>query len=165
MSLRNDQDRLLSDVLSNSDTPDFRSSLLETTIRRARRERRFRRGRQRVVALMVIVALSALGWQLSPWHKPDTRLSPCLIVHTQRLPEAQMVRTSLLTTLVSTASFEGVRIVHTQPGSKLYRSITGDELLAMVSPTPAALIGIGPRSQSLIFSDPESQKRYFTVPN
>jgi hypothetical protein len=49
------------------------------------------------------------------------------------------------------STLASIELISTKPGAELYRRITGDELLALVSPRPAALVRLGPETEALVF--------------
>src|ERR1035441_8752915 len=99
-------ERLLTDVLSEGSSADFREGLLNQTLRLARRRRHFRQARRTASALAVLVGIGLLVWRhvptvLSPASLPA---KPYMLVRTQPLPPAAWVATrplSLTNLLVS----------------------------------------------------------------
>ena len=150
-----DKERLLDDVLSEAVPADFREALLGETLRLARRRRRFRQARRAVSAVAVLAALTALVWQSLPQRGvvPQAAGKSYVVVRTQPLPVSALVMTQPLSARQLVASVETAGVVETTAGSGNYREINDDELLALASPRPAALVRLGPGSEQLVFAD------------
>jgi hypothetical protein len=145
-------ERLLTDVLSEGSSVDFREGLLNQTLRLARRRRHFRQARRAASALAVLVGLGLLVWRhvptvLSPASLPA---KPYMLVRTQPLPPAAWVATRPLSPANLLVSVRTGSIVITAKASVPVREINDDELLALV-PKPAALVRHGPHSAELVF--------------
>jgi hypothetical protein len=143
---------LLTDVLSEGSSVDFREGLLNQTLRLARRRRHFRQARRAASALAVLVGLGLLVWRhvptvLSPASLPA---KPYVLVRTQPLPRAAWVATRPLSPANLLVSTRLGNIVFTAKASVPIREINDDELLALV-PKPAALVRHGPHSAELVF--------------
>jgi hypothetical protein len=157
-----DNERLLEDVLSEAVPADFREALLGETLRLARRRRRFRQTRRAVSAVAVLAALAALVWQSLPPRGvvPQKAGKSYVVVRTRPLPVSALVTTRPLAAGQLVASVETVGVVETVAGSGGFRVIGDDELLALVSPRPAALVRLGPHSEQLFFVNPEDEKGF-----
>ena len=145
-------ERLLTDVLSEGSSVDFREGLLNQTLRLARRRRHFRQARRVTSALAVLVGLGLLVWHRLPSNLLPTSVptKPYAFVRTQPLPPAAWVATSPLSPANLLVSVRTGSIVITAKASVPVREINDDELLALV-PKPAALVRHGPHSAELVF--------------
>ena len=145
-------DRLLADVLGEGVSAAFRESLLNQTLRLARRRRRFRQARGAASALAVLAALGLLVWHQFPSGRGPASLParPYLLVRTQPLPRAAWVETKSFPAAGLIASAATRHIVVTANAGRLVHEINDDELLALV-PKPAALVRHGPHSAELVF--------------
>ena len=144
--------RLLTDVLGEGISADFREDLLNQTLRLARRRRHFRQARRAASALAVLVGLGLLFWRHVPTVLSPASLSakPYVLVRTQPLPPAAWVATRPLSPANLLVSVRTSSIVITAKASVPVREINDDELLALV-PKPAALVRHGPHSAELVF--------------
>ena len=144
-------ERLLSDVLREGVSADFREGLLNQTLRLARRHRRFRQARRAATALAVVVGLGLVVWQRLPSTLRPTGFpaKPYTVVRTHPLPAAAWVATIPLSPAHLVASAKSRNIVVTARAGVPVREISDDELLAL-APTPAALVRFGPHSAELV---------------
>ena len=152
MSDSRQNERLLTDVLSEGSSADFREGLLNQTLRLARRHRHFRQTRRAASALAVLVGIGLLVWRhvpsaLGPTSSPA---KPYVLVRTQPLPPAAWVATMPLSPANLLVSVRTGNIVATAKASVPVREINDDELLALV-PKPAALVRREPHSAELVF--------------
>ena len=145
-------ERLLTDVLGEGTSADFREGLLNQTLRMARRRRHFRQAQQAASALAVFVGIGLLVWRHVPSAIGPASLpaKPYALVRTQPLPPAAWVATSPLSPANLLVSVKTGSIVITAKASVPVREINDDELLALV-PKPAALVRHGPHSAELVF--------------
>jgi hypothetical protein len=166
MNRPTDNERLLDDVLSEAAPADFREALLAETLRLAGRRRRWRQTRRAAVLLVALGLLAGLVRQNQP--QPPATLPPVAkagaksyqIIRTEPLPINAMVTTQPMVAGQLVASVETVGVVETMAGSGGFRVIGDDELLALVSPRPAALVRLGPHSEQLFFVNPEDEKGF-----
>ena len=88
-------ERLLSDVLGEGTSADFREGLLSQTLRLAHRRRRFRQARRATSALAVVAGLGLLVWHQLPSGRRPIGLParPYALVRTQPLPREAWVET------------------------------------------------------------------------
>jgi hypothetical protein len=165
MNNHSDQQRLLEDVLAESSPADFRGRLLAETLRLARRRRRWRQTRS-VAGALAVAILAALLIRLS-W--PERRSTPpqqaktpdttgFRTVETEPLPASAVVFTGGFSPVKMVSSASTVTQVATTSGG--FRPINDDQLLTLVGPWSAVLIRTGPKSEELVFSNPEDQKRF-----
>jgi len=154
------KERLLADVLGEGLSADFRTGLLDETLRLARRRRRVRQLRGVASALAVLAALGVLVWLRIPPGRAPAGLpaKPYTLVRTQPLPPAAWVETVPLPASSIVASVETGHIVLTAEAGVRVRDLTDDELLAMV-PKPAALVRFGPHSAELVFVNQTDQDK------
>jgi len=80
------------------------------------------------------------------------------LVQTRPLPASAIVTTQPLAAGQFITSASTVAAVRTSGGN--YRVLNDAELLAVVASHPAVLIRIGPRSEELVFANPEDQKGF-----
>ena len=151
-------ERLLADVLGEGVAADLRESLLNETLRLARRRRHFRQARAVASALAVVAALGLLLWHLSPpgRYRWGTPARPYLLVRTQPLPRSAWVATKPFARAGIVSSRATSQIVLTTKAAGLVHEITDDELLALV-PKPAALVRHGPHLAELVFVSAEDR--------
>ena len=144
-------ERLLSDVLSESTAGDFCAGLLDRTLRLARRRRRFRQARRAASALAVMAAFGVLVWhQVRP--SPTRVVSPVRCyeqVRTSPLPTANCVTTGQLPASFILASVPTADVILTAEASSPVHRLSDDELLTL-APQPAALVRFGPHTAELV---------------
>ena len=152
-------DRLLADVLGEGLSADFRETLLDETLRLARRRRRGRHVRGLASALAVVAVLGLLLWHLSPPGQGPAGVpaKPYQLVRTQPLPHAAWVETKPFPPAGLVSSVTTSRIVLTAMAAGVVHEITDDELLAL-APRPAALVRFGPQSAELVFVSAEDRE-------
>jgi hypothetical protein len=145
-------ERLLTDVLSEGIAEEFREALLHETLRLARRRRHFRQARRTASALAVLVGIGLLVMHRVPSSLSPAGLpaKPYVLIRTQPLPPAAWVATQPLSPANLLVSARLDSIVITAKASVPVREINDDELLALV-PKPAALVRREPHSAELVF--------------
>ena len=160
-----DNEQLLADVLSEAVPAEFRGAMLGETLRRVRRRRRWRQTRRAAAALAALGLTAALLWQ--NWPEKSAVSQPLAnrpvkegyqLVLTQPLPASAIVTTQPLTSGQFIASAAAIGVVQTTAGN--FRVINDAELLALVASHPAVLIRTGPRSEALVFANPEDQNGF-----
>jgi hypothetical protein len=158
-------EELLTAVLAEAAPADFRDATLGETLRRVRRQRRWRQT-PRAVALLVVLGLCGVFiWQKN-LPRPSFAPAPVAravpknyqLVQTRSLPASAMVVTQPLAVGQFITSAETVATVQTRSGN--YQELTDAELLALVASHPAVLIRTGPHSEELVFANPEDQKGF-----
>ena len=159
MSRATDQRRLLADVLAEAEPTGFRAALLGETLALAGRRRRVRRLQRVTAALAVLCLVGTLVWRfLLPGQGIlAPKSASCVIVRTELLPPAAIVRTQPFAADHIVVSVASVDVIHTTANSGGFRKLDDDELLALVAPRPTALVRVGPNSAKLIFLNPEDQ--------
>jgi hypothetical protein len=157
-----DNGLLLNDVLAEAAAPDFRGVLLEQTLGLVRRRRRWRQTRRVAGIFVVLGLLGILVWQKNLPQRVSTPVTVAqaveksyTLVRTQPLPAGEMVTTRSLDPGRFIVSVATVEIVQT--GSTDYRVIGDNQLLALLTSHPAALVQTGPQSERLIFANPEDE--------
>jgi hypothetical protein len=151
-------DRLLADVLGEGVAADFRESLLDETLRLARRRRRVRQVRGAASVLAVLAALGLVLWHLAlPRRGPaGAPARPYLLVRTQPMPRAAWVETKPFPAAALVASVATRSIVLTADAVSPVHEINDDELLALTR-KPAALVRHGPHLAELVFVNAEDR--------
>jgi hypothetical protein len=145
-------ERLLSDVLGEGISADFRQGLLNETLHLARRRRRFRQARNATSVLAMLAVLGILVWHQFPSGRSPIALpaKSYALVRTQRLPAALCVETRPFPASSIVASARTSHIVLTGEAGGRVRDLSDDELLALV-PKPAALVRFHPHEAELVF--------------
>jgi len=148
---REQNERLLADVLGEGIAADVREGLLHETLRLAQRRRRFRQGRRAASAFAVLIGLGLLAGRYFPQSpgRASLPIRPYMLVRTQPLPPPDWVVTRPLSPgqLVVSASLNN--IVVTAKAGMPVRELSDDELLAL-APKPAAFVRFGPHSAELV---------------
>ncbi len=159
MTRRTDNERLLAEVMGDSDAA-FHEALLGETLRLARRRRRFRQARRTVAVLAGLVVLAALVWQafLPRISTLEIHRGNYTVIQTQPLPVASLVTTQPLPADLLIASITTAGVVETAANTGQFREIGDNELLAMIAPKVAALVRLGPHEAELVVLEPASQE-------
>jgi hypothetical protein len=151
-------ERLLDDTLSEAASIDFSHGVLERTLRQVRRRRRVRQVRQTLLTLAVLAALTFWLWprehsvpaQATKQSRPVSPVMPAItLVQTLPLPPSMVVEThpgsiSMLPVATST-----ITLVETLPADELFRQLDDNQLLALVTGKPVALVRYGPHNAVL----------------
>jgi predicted secreted protein len=77
---------------------------------------------------------------------------PYLLVETQPLPEANIVKTIPLNSVSQINSGSKVSIIATATEPRLAREIDDADLLSLAAPNPVILVRLGPHSAELVFA-------------
>jgi len=151
-----DNERLLTDVLAEESEPGFREVLLGQTLHLVRRQRRFRKIRRAASAVAVIAGLLLLAWRFFPSasHGPLAPAAPYKLVQTQPLPASAIVATTPFPSSNLVTSLSSVEIIVTSAAAHNFRELDDDQLLDLVTPTPALLVRHGPHTAELVFANP-----------
>jgi hypothetical protein len=157
MSRATDQNRLLADVLDETEPPGFREALLGETLQLVGRRRRTRRLQRATAAIAVAGLFVTLAWQVLMTGNPTVTPSKksCTLVRTAPFPRSAIITTQAFSGDRILTSVATVAVVRTRSDSGRFHDIDDDTLLALVAPRPAALVRIGPRSERLIFVTPD----------
>jgi hypothetical protein len=162
MNQPTDHERLLADVLAEAEPAGFREVTLEETLRLARGRRRGRQTRRAAVALAVLGLAAALAW-LDLRRRPVSIHPPvagCKIIRTLPLPAGAVVATQPFSPDRLVASIATVERIQTTASSGGFSVIDDAQLLALIAPRPAVLIGVGPQQEALVFVNPEDRKGF-----
>lgn len=151
-------ERLLTEVLGEGAAADFRQSLLDETLRLARRHRRLRQVGRAVAALAVLAGLGLLVWQRLPSGSSVPPTKPYALVRTRPLPPAAWVMTKPLGPESLVASVATADVVTTAAAGVAIREMNDDELLTLAAPKAAVLVRLGPHMAELVFADPAAQE-------
>ena len=164
MNRKVDNEFLLSDVLSEAASADFREAMLGETLHLVRRRRRLRQTRRAAALVVALGLLAPLVWQNVP-PRPAAPMPPAKaevksyqLVRTQPLPAGAIVATRTLSADRLVAAVATVEVVQTTTGN--FRVLNDDELLALVASRPAALVRVGPHSEELVFINPTDAKGF-----
>ncbi|MEW6304989.1 MAG: hypothetical protein AB1705_16055 [Verrucomicrobiota bacterium] len=156
--MNGDDKRLLGDVLGDTGADEFRESVLDATLRSARRKRVTRRTGAVVVGLLLA---ALLPWTWHPTSEPPAivaqRSQPKpsgLVIHSQPLTATVLVRTSAASVeMISPGAQPLVARVQTVPDAPLFERMSDERLLAFLGEHPAALVRRGARAE-LVFVNP-----------
>jgi len=156
----NDDEGLLRDVFGEAAPASLREAMLGESLRMVRHRHKIRRV-GRATAWLVALGLAVVLIRQSASRHPDvfSKATPAMVgrsytlVRSQPLLPAAMVATRPLSSgqFIGATVFAG--IVRTRPDG--FRVINDDELLALLSPRPCALIQVGPNSERLVFVNPD----------
>lgn len=162
---RKTDNELLDDVFAEAAPENFREAVLGKTLRFAGRRRRFRQMRNAAGVLVALALAVIFIWQKNFSLKPIAVASPTpkaeksyTLVRTRPLPANQIVKTHLLADAQFVSSVQAVEMVQTTTGN--FQVIDDNELLALVASHPAILIRTGPKSEELIFANPQDAKGF-----
>jgi hypothetical protein len=160
-----DNGLLLNDVLAEAAAPDFRGAMLDQMLGLARRRRRWRQTRRVAGIVAVLGLLGILVWQKNLPHRASAPVTvakvvekSCTLVRTQPLSAGELVTTQPLAPEQFITSVATVKIV--QSGKPDYRVIDDDQLLALFTFHPAALVRVGPHAVQLVFVNPADEKGF-----
>lgn len=160
MNTHFDYERLFADALADEAPAGFREALLSQTLRHARARRRTRQVQRGAVVLAGAVLLAVLTWFTVPKPPSTVPCVGCETIHTQPLSAATFVHTVPLKPNQLVTSVATVDSIRTDPAAVTYRMISDAELLALVAPRPAVLVGCGPHCARLIFVNPEDERGF-----
>ena len=154
MTKKNDQKRLLDDVLVDEMDAGFHEALLAETLRLARRRRQFRQAQRVGVMLSLVFAITVVVVWRNPWA--TVNIQPPLVQNyqltlSQPFPPASIVSTRPLSADQLVASRALALVLHTAEMSGNYQEVGDDELLALAEPQVVALVRRGPHEVDLVF--------------
>src|SRR5438445_1752298 len=157
-----DNERLLADVLAEESDPGFRELLLGQTLHLVRCQRRFRKIRRAASAMAVIAGLLLLAWRFLPSlsNPPTAAAKLYTLVHTQPLPASAIVGTKPFPPSDVIASMGSVEVIATSAFAHNFRELNDDQLLDLMTPTPALLVRRGPHTAELVFVNPEDREAF-----
>lgn len=154
MTNKNDQERLLDDVLVGEADAGFHEALLAETLRLARKRRRFRHAQRVGGVLAVVSVIAAVAiWRnpRAPVIVPPPPAQNYQLTLSQPFPAASMVSTRPLAADQLVASKTLASVLHTTTMIGSYREVGDDELLALAAPQVVALVRRGPHEAELLF--------------
>jgi hypothetical protein len=159
---RKESQELLEDVLGDAAPEDFRSRLLDQTLRQVRRRRRVRRWNRGLAAAAGLILVSLACWKML-W--PGSRLVepsvPALVViHSRPLDSSMVVETKPGAVNVVVSSASTFALVETGRSRSQVREIDDEGLLKLMQGKPVLLVRHGPNHAELIFLNPEDQKGF-----
>ncbi len=166
MKRESEDDALLKDVFSEGAPAGFREAMLGENLRAVRRRRHRTRRLGHAAALLVLAGLAVVLIRQSAPRRPDVlaKATPAMaetsytLVRSQPLLASALVTTKPLSSGQFIGAAEFVGIVRTSPN--YYRVINDDELLALLSPRPCALIQVSPNLEKLVFVNPDDAKGF-----
>ncbi len=152
-------ERLLDDTLSEAASIDFSHAVLERTLRQARRRRLVRQLRQTLLTVAVLAALMFWLWprehsapvQATKPSRPAPPVMPAItLVQTLPLPPGMVVETHLGSISMLPVSTSIITLIETLPADELFRQLDDNQLLALVTGKPVALVRYGPHDAVLV---------------
>jgi len=123
-------------------------------LQHVRRRRHVRQMRRTVAALVILIGLGFLIWPRA--HRPFVQASPpkpYVLVETQPLPEANIVKTTTLNSVSQINSGSTISVIATATEPRLAREIDDADLLSLAAPNPVILVRLGPHSAQLVFAN------------
>lgn len=153
MNRGDDKEHLLSEVLAEGTPESLREELLTQTLQHVRHRRRGRQGRRTVGAVVILLGLGFLLWP-RPQHPfvQSSSAKPYVLVQTQPLPPADIVKTVPFNALKQVTSTSTIVDISTATEPRLAREIGDADLLALAAPNPVVLVRLGPHSAELVFA-------------
>jgi hypothetical protein len=154
--------QLLKDLLEDSVSPEFRGALMDKTLRSARRRKRMRHF---TVALSVIALVGGFAFVFQGMREPagslSNRSSISSAAPASLLNPVQVVDTKLdsVVEIVSLDSASALTIVHTTDSAQP-KEINDQQLLALLSDKPVALVKRGMHKAELIFLDSGEEMQF-----
>lgn len=156
-------ERLLDDLLADAASPDFSQTVLERMLQQARRRRRVRQLRQTLLTVAVLAALTFWLWPRAERPRPmqATKQSPPItpaipainFVQTLPLPPGMVVETHLGAITMLPVSSSIIALVETLPADELFHQLDDNQLLALVTGKPIALVRYGPHDAVLVMPE------------
>jgi hypothetical protein len=147
-------EHLLDELLGDSATPEFRAALLDKTLQSARRRKRLRRFNLTLGACAIagIATLMVLEIRVPTTMPNQIRQSASSVVNPQESGPVHMVSTipDSVESIVSSDSTSILTVVQTTASARP-REIDDQQLLALLSDRPVALIHQGAHQAELIF--------------
>ncbi len=160
MSERNDNEKLLNDILGEVHASELRDVLLNRTLLHVKRRRVFRHVRRFSVGVSLAVALGVCFWRMTLPTIPGRPRSekPYVIVRTHPLAGSAWVQTQPLSdkSLVASRPSAIVEIIETRPEYPKYDQIDDAKLLALAG-NRAVLVKAGPNAAELVFVSETTQ--------
>ncbi len=145
-----DENPLLAEVLGDAAPGDFRAALRGETRRLAQRRRVVRRAQHAGAVAVAACAIAFVYWNLPALPPPAPAY---VLTRSEPLEAASRVTTQPFAVSQIVTTTPTVAVIRTAPKTGIVRLIDDEELLALASPRPAALVRVGPGEQELVFAD------------
>lgn len=143
---------LLEEVLEQSASPEFKTALLENTLRAARHRKQFRQvGQSSLAVAAIVLALTFLLHKPAAPFRPQTQEVGVSFIHSEKLSPDMLLATRQTVPQITSSKLT-VAIVTTQRGG--FKLLGDEELLACLAGHPAALVRRGNGSADLVFVNP-----------
>jgi hypothetical protein len=143
---------LLQEVLEQSASPEFKTALLENTLRAARHRKQVRQiGRSGLALAAILVALTVFFYKPTFPLFLQSQRSTVSIIHSQKLQPGILLATRQSVPQVVSSKLS-YAVLNTQAGG--FKILGDDELLACLAGHPAALVRRGNGSVELVFVNP-----------
>jgi hypothetical protein len=151
MSAAPDRLNLLDEILAEGEPSDLREAVLAGTLREVKRRRTRQRVRHSAAVLAAGLVLGAFVWMAVRPTTIESLPPPAYaLVETQPLSVDRIVHTGGLGMDLRGLSPGSVVLIRTVPGG--YRTIDDAQLLRLLAPRPAILVGIGPNLELLVLA-------------
>jgi len=152
----------LDDVLTEGVSPEFRDELLERTLDRVRRSKRVRQLNQTLLAGTLSAGLLLMAWKayFPSSHSARSELPALEVVTSHPLAPSMIVGTELGAVSLISSSDAGLAVVHSQFEEGLFQEINDQELLALFTGRPVALVREASGRAELLFLDPDDAQGF-----
>ena len=157
-----DPHRLLDEILEEAAPGEFRSAVLEQTLRRVRRRRVVRKAMRGVIALALLAGLPFVIFRTAVISHHDTLggFPKIAMVSSQPTHPSMLVETKPGAATVVNSASGALVVVETGAMKDSPREIFDDELLALVAGRPAVLVRHSPHQAELLFLNAEDQNGF-----
>ena len=149
---------LLDDVLTEG--AEFRDELLERTLERVRRSKRVRQLNQTLLALTLSAGLLLMAWKayFPSSHSVNSELPALEVVTSHALAPSMIVGTEPGAVSLISSSDADLAVVHSRLGE--VSEINDQELLALFTGRPVALVREASGRAELLFLDPDDAQGF-----
>ena len=160
--MRPPTEQLLDDLLEDVASREFRTLVLDQTLRAVRRRKRVR---QQNIALIAAACVAVFAFVLWKTREPLIVLKPAqrpvsTIVRSKTLSPPPVVRTKPGGVEMVSSSASTFTPVETRASESCYTEIDDAQLFALLAGKPVALVHRGPNQAQLIFLNPEAEKGF-----
>ena len=157
-----DPHRLLDEILEEAAPADFRSAVLDQTLRRVRRRRVARRTQRVLVAFALLVGLPLVIWRTLLVPQNHNGAGPASMARVSSQPPAtfMLIESKAGAVNIITSSAGTVVMIETAAAKDSFKEISDEELLALVSGRPAVLVRYSPQQAELFFVNAEDQNGF-----
>ena len=157
-----DPHRLLDEVLEEAAPSEFRSALLEQTLRHVQRRRVARRTLRGLVAFAFLMALPLAIWRTVVIPRNHNGAGPANTARVSSQPPAafMLIESKPGAVSIVTTSAKSVVMVETAAAKDSFKEISDEELLALVAGRPAVLVRHSPQQAELLFVNAEDQNGF-----